>query len=126
MSSRLAVTLKFRRGTPFLGGMRYSGKKVVDSEWPLDEDRPQRRRRRARRGDIPRVAPPPLPIPFPFPFVSSASLPTITTSGDDDFVAVRDSWLLPPPKDGRSASVFPREPEPFTLRPPTLSLPVRG
>jgi len=71
------------------------------------------------------VIPPPLPIPipFPFPFANAASTTTITTTSDDSF-DVHDSWLLSPPQEGngRYRSLVPREPEPFSLRPPTYSM----
>lgn len=113
------------------------------------------------------VQPPPLPIPFPFPFANSAGsgeMPVVTIAsprvtgspngvgpslGDDSFISVHDSWILPPGGDlsGRVnlrsllpgmagvtveganpaliRSLVPREPEPFTIVPPQFSLPPR-
>lgn len=95
------------------------------------------------------VRPPPLPIPFPFPFVNGAGsgempIVTVTSSSDECVVDVHDSWLLPP-ADGAARvslrslrpsgvgsypipmrSLVPREPEPFSVVPPRLSLPPRS
>jgi hypothetical protein len=94
------------------------------------------------------VEPPPLPIPFPFPFANGAGsgeMPLVLgPAQDDSFISVHDSWLLPTPPDGSGhmslrsllpmmgdnrvifRSLFPREPEPFTIVPPHFSLPPRS
>ena len=58
--------------------------------------------------------PPPLSIPFPFPFANSASttMPSVAVLNAE----LRDSPL----------SLFPREPDPFTVVPPPFSLPPRS
>jgi hypothetical protein len=86
------------------------------------------------------AAPPPPPsIPFPFPFANTASttMPSVAVMNSerrDSFMCVHDSWLLPPlpskmpalPAVGTYCSLHPREPDPFTLVPPTFSLPPRS
>lgn len=82
-------------------------------------------RRPSRAPASRRAMPPPLPIAFPFPFANAANPLTVTTTAED-FLEVHDSWLAPPPEApavGRGRqSLVPREPDPFTIRPPTYSI----